>query len=151
MPYNQNFSKYQKRISKALETWVFMFLMVSLLINSLEIPPAVKIIVPSFQLIFIWPQKPPIFFPSWRLTLVAHTTFLIKCFNTHSNSKEYWEKKKVFSLLKYKSLLDREGLWNKENSLVKTLSCAWTHPTMFKLSVPGINYKLGSLKPTPID
>ena len=38
-----------------------MFLMVSLLINSLEIPPAVKIIVPSFQLIFIWPQKPPFF------------------------------------------------------------------------------------------
>lgn len=56
-----------------------MFLMASLLINSLEIPPAVKIIVPSFHLIFIWPQKTH-FFSFLEIYFTSHFIFPIKCF-----------------------------------------------------------------------
>lgn len=45
-------------MGKCMETWVFMFLMASLLINSSEIPPAVKIIVHLFTW-FLYDLKDP--------------------------------------------------------------------------------------------
>lgn len=121
VPYNQIITKHWKRITKPLETWVFMFFMVVLLINSLEFPPAVKIIVPFSHLIFIQAQTLPTFSSS-ELCVAVHLPFLWMYFSAQFNWRRT-EKKGCALCEKHKSLLDREGLENKRIRLLKCELC----------------------------